>query len=81
MDYLIKKNNEKEEYFDLPKNTEIIKIPIHKNFRMKYTCNINNIKDMSLTFVNRFNVIILENQLENLSDYQFKDLLCLFLFQ
>ncbi len=48
---------------------------------MKCTCNINNIKDMSPAFVNRFNVIVLENQLENLSDEQFKDLICLFLFQ
>ena len=37
------------------------------------TYNINNIKDMSPAFVNRFDVIVLENQLENLSDSQMKD--------
>ena len=31
---LDKKNNADEEYFDLPENTERLKIPILKNFRM-----------------------------------------------
>ena len=70
---LDKKNNASEEFFDLPENTERLKIPIHKNFRMICTCNINNIKDMSPAFVNRFDVIVLENQLENLTDNQIKN--------
>ena len=70
---LDKKNNADEEYFDLPENTERLKIPIHKDFRMICTCNINNIKDMSPAFVNRFDVIVLENQLEKLSDNQLSD--------
>ena len=70
---LDKKNNAEEEFFDLPENTERLRIPIHKNFRMICTCNINNIKDMSPAFVNRFDVIVLENQLENLSDNQLSD--------
>ncbi len=81
MDYLIKKITRKKNILIFLENTEKLKIPIHKNFGMKCTCNINNIKDMSPAFVNRFNVIVLENQLENLSDEQFKDLICLFLFQ
>ena len=72
---LDKKNNEEEEFFDLPEDTEHLKIKIHKNFRMICTCNINNIKDMSPAFVNRFDVIVLENQLENLNDNQFADLI------
>ena len=32
------------------------------------TCNINNLKDMSPAFVNRFDLIVLENQMENLTD-------------
>ena len=72
---LDKKNNAEEEYFDLPENTEELRIPIHKNFRMIRTCNINNIKDMSPAFVNRFDVIVLENQLENLNDTQLGELI------
>jgi len=58
---LDKKNNADEEFFDLPENTENPRIPIHKNFRMICTCNINNIKDMSPAFVNRFDVIVLKS--------------------
>ena len=72
---LDKKNNADEEYFDLPENTEELRIPIHKNFRMICTCNINNIKDMSPAFVNRFDVIVLENQLEKLNDTQLGELI------
>ena len=72
---LDKKNNMSEEYFELPENAQKMRIPIHKNFRMICTCNINNLKDMSPSFVNRFDVIVLENQLEKLSDIQFKNLI------
>ncbi len=72
---LDKKNNENEEYFDLPENTEKLKISINKNFRIICTCNINNIKDMSPAFVNRFDVIVLENQLEKLNDSQISQLI------
>ena len=68
---LDKKNNAEEEFFDLPENTERLGIPIHKNFRMICTCNLNNLKDMSPAFVNRFDVVVLENQLENLNDTQY----------
>ena len=70
-----KKNNADEEFFDLPENSEKLKIPIHKNFRMICTCNINNIKDMSPAFVNRFDVIVLENQMENLNDNNLSELI------
>ena len=72
---LDKKNNDEENYFDLPENTEELKIKIHKNFRMICTCNINNIKDMSPAFVNRFDVIVLENQLEKVNDTQLGELI------
>ena len=72
---LDKKNNAEEEYFDLPENTEKLRIPINKNFRMICTCNINNLKDMSPAFVNRFDVVILENQLENLNNYNYNKLI------
>ena len=72
---LDKKNNEEENYFDLPENSENQKIKIHPNFRMICACNINNIKDMSPAFVNRFDSIVLENQLENLNETQYNELL------
>jgi MoxR-like ATPase len=74
---LDKKNNAYKEFFDLPENTENSNIPIHKNFRMICTCNINNIKDMFPAFVNRFHVIVLENQLEKLNDSQFSELIAI----
>ena len=73
---LDKKNNGEENYFDLPENTENQKIKIHPNFRMICTCNINNIKDMSPAFVNRFDIIVLENKLQKLNDEQYNELLC-----
>ena len=39
------------------------------------TCNINNLKDMSPAFVNRFDVVVLENQLRNLNGYQYSKLI------
>jgi len=72
---LDKKNNDEENYFDLPENTKKPRIKINQNFRMICTCNINKIKDMSPAFVNRFDVIVLENQLEDLKDDQLKKLI------
>ena len=65
---LDKKNNKDEQYFDFPENTEKLRIPIHPNFRMICTCTINNLKDMSPAFVNNFYLIVLENQMEILTD-------------
>ena len=72
---LDKKNNESEQYFDLPENTQNSKVPIHKNFRLICTCNIKKIKDMSPAFVNRFDVIVLEDQLENINDEKLRKLI------
>ena len=52
-----------------------MKIRIHRNFRMICTCNIKNIKDMSPAFVNRFDVIVLENQLNKINDAQLGELI------
>ena len=72
---LDKKNNDDEKVFDLPENSGGKNISIHENFRMICTCNISNIKDMSPAFVNRFDVIVLENQLEKLNDEQLRELI------
>ena len=70
-----KKNNDNEEYFELHENEERQMIGIHKDFRIICTCNINNIKDISTSFVNRFDVVALNNQLENLNDIQIGELI------
>ena len=72
---LDKKNNEEETYFDVPENTEELQVKIHKNFRMICTCDINKIKEMSPAFVNRFDVIVLENQLEDITDENLAELI------
>ena len=59
----------------MPENSGGNNISIHENFRMIATCNINYIKDMSPAFVNRFDVIVLENQLEKLNDEQLSELI------
>ena len=63
----------------IPENTEELQVKIHKNFRMICTCNINKIKEMSPAFVNRFDVIVLENQLENISDENLNELITYFM--
>ena len=72
---LDKKNNDEEKYFDLPENAEKSRIQIHKNFRIICTCNINNLKDMSPAFVNRFDVVVLENQLQRMNNKQYSELI------
>jgi MoxR-like ATPase len=76
---LDKKNSEEETYFDVPENPEELQIKIHKNFRMICTCNINKIKEMSPAFVNRFDVIVLENQLEDITDESLSELITYFM--
>ena len=65
---LDKKNNEEEEYFEVPENSKESKIKIHSNFRIICTANIEKISSMSPAFINRFDVIVLENQIENINE-------------
>ena len=67
---LLDKNYEEgNKIFDIPENPNPNenKIEIDKNFRLICTCDINKIKKMSPAFVNRFDVIILEDQLEEIN--------------
>ena len=50
--------------YENPNNNEIL---IHDDFRLVCTCEIENIKKMSPAFINRFDVIVFENQLEGLN--------------
>ena len=61
---LDKKNNEKEEVFDVPENSREPVIKINKDFRIICTSNFDKINQIFPVFVNRFEVIVLEDQLK-----------------
>ena len=77
MDY--KKNSKKEEKFEVPENTTNPEININRDFRIICTSNFEKINQISPAFVNRFEVIVLEDQLKGLGDSKIKkfvELLC-----
>ena len=61
---LDKKNNDKEEVFEVSENTKKSLIKINKDFRIIYTSNFEKINKISPAFVNRFEVIFVEDQLK-----------------
>ena len=63
MDYQIKKNNEKENYFEVQENSKDPLLKINKKFRIIATSNFDKINQISPAFVNRFQVITLEDQI------------------
>ena len=73
---LDKKNNDEEEYFDVPENPLNSKIRINENFRLICTCNYNKLKQQSPAFLNRFDIGWLENQiLKDTSDEEYEKLI------
>ena len=54
--------------FDIPENPLKNSIEIHKDFRIIGICDNQSINQMSPAFLNRFDIIILENQLKNISN-------------
>ena len=65
----------KEEYFYLSEDSEKMRILIHDNFRIICTFKLRNIKQLSPSFINRFDIILLENQIEEINDYQLERLI------
>jgi len=63
---LDQKYDEKQKYFEIPENPNQSRIAIHSKFRLLCTCHIEKLNYMSPAFINRFDVIVLENQLENI---------------
>ena len=61
--------------FDIPENPLKNSIEINKDFRIIGICDIQAINQMSPAFLNRFDVIVLENQLKILSEENIFDLL------
>ena len=72
---LDKKNSEEEEKFEVPENTAQPEIRINKDFRIICTSNFKKINQISPAFVNRFEVICLENQLKGLVEPQIEQLI------
>ncbi len=72
---LDKKVDKTEEKFEVPENNRESEIDINKNFRIICTSNFDKINQISPAFVNRFEVIVLENQLENLDEEKYKELI------
>jgi len=61
--------------FDVPENPQKSEIIIHKNFRLVYTTDIHKIYQMSPAFVNRFDVIVFEDQLEPKNEEKKKEII------
>ena len=61
--------------FDIPENPQKPQIIIHQNFRLLCITDIQKINQMSPSFINRFDVIVLEDQLENLNEEKKKELI------
>ena len=77
---LDKTYEEKELYFELPENPNEGKIKINENFRIICVCEYGKLKKMSPAFINRFDVIFLEEQIEkNISDEKLKQLISVIL--
>lgn len=63
-----------DKYFDVPENPKEPKVLIHPNFRLLCTSKIEKINQMSPAFVNRFDIIVLEDQLEDINEEEFANL-------
>ena len=77
--FLDKKNSKKEEKFEVPETTTNPEININRDFRIICTSNFEKINQLSPAFINRFEVIVLEDQLKGLTDTKLEDfikLLC-----
>ena len=70
---LDKKYNNEKQYFNIHENPKKKKIEIHENFRLIGTCEYENINQMSPAFINRFDIIYLEDQLIEMEELQIKE--------
>ena len=61
--------------FDIPENPLKASIEINKDFRIIGVCDIHSISQMSPAFLNRFDIIFLEDQLNNISNNDLINLL------
>ena len=61
--------------FDVPENPQKHIISIHKNFRLVGTTDVHKINQISSTIVNRFDVIVLKDQMESITEEEKKKLI------
>ena len=61
--------------FDIPENPLKNSVEINKDFRIIGICDVQAINQLSPAFLNRFDIIILENQIQNISDFELINLL------
>ncbi len=66
---LDKKYNDEDNKFPVPECSEKTSFKIKKKFRIICTCNHKKIKQISPAFLSRFDIIYLENQLENVEQH------------
>ena len=59
---------EKELIFEIPECPQKNEVKINKNFRLLCICNYNSISKMSPAFLNRFDIITLEDQIKPIFD-------------
>ncbi len=70
---LDKKYNDEDNTFPIPEYSEKKSFKIKSKFRIICTCSTKKLKNISPAFLSRFDVIYLEDQLENIQDH--KDLI------
>ena len=63
-----KLNVEKERIFEIPECPHKNEVKINKNFRLLCICNYSNISKMSPAFLNRFDLVTLEDQIKYISN-------------
>ena len=68
-----KLDNEKELFFEIPECPQKIEVAINKHFRLLCICNYDSISKMSPAFLNRFDIITLEDQLKPFSGINFSE--------
>jgi MoxR-like ATPase len=57
-------------FFDIPENSKEPRVDYHRNFRLIATCTADRLEALSPALLNRFNVVYLDNQLEDLGDLE-----------
>ena len=72
---LLDKKYDENENFNVPENPKKPEVNISSKFRLICIVDINKINKMSPSFVNRFDVIVLEDQLKSINENEKKELI------
>ena len=65
-----KLNIEKDLIFEIPECPQKKEVKINEKFRLLCVCNYNSISKMSPAFLNRFDIVILEDQIKSISNFE-----------